>query len=100
MKSDNKRKKNIRKCGYVVDSEACIKFAQWTPGNSECFCQKHFRLCQQQINTRHPGDDRTAAHNDGCINQCLARRNEWGSTNRPCNHVPRIQLIQQDTTMV
>jgi hypothetical protein len=67
MKSDDKRKKNIRKCEYVVDGEACMKFAQWAPGNSESFCQKHFRLWQQQINTHYPGDDRTAAHNDGII---------------------------------
>ncbi len=43
-----------------------MKFAQWTPGNSEHFFQKHFQLWQQQINTRHPGDDRMVAHND-CI---------------------------------
>ncbi len=68
MASEDERKnKNIRKCGYVVDGEACKKFAQWTPGNSERYCQKHFRLWQQQINTRCPGDDRTRAHNDGII---------------------------------
>jgi hypothetical protein len=67
MKSDDKRKNNIQKCGYVVDGEACMKFVHWTPGNSESFCQKHFRLWQWQINTRHPGYDRTAAHNDGII---------------------------------
>ncbi len=38
MKSDDKKKKNIQKCGYVVDGGACMKFAQWTPGNRECFC--------------------------------------------------------------
>jgi hypothetical protein len=32
MASEDKRKiKNIRKCGYVVDGEACKNFAQWTP---------------------------------------------------------------------
>ncbi len=46
MKSDDKRKKNIQKCGYVVDGEACMKFVQWTPGNSERVCQKHFQLWQ------------------------------------------------------
>jgi hypothetical protein len=54
-------------CGYVVDSEACKKLAQWTPGNSERYCQKHFRLWQQHINKCHPGDDRTGAHNNGII---------------------------------
>jgi hypothetical protein len=68
MASEDKRKnKNIRKSGYVVDSEACKKNVQWTPGNSECYCQKYFRLWQQQINTRHLGDDRTGAHNNGII---------------------------------
>jgi hypothetical protein len=68
MASEDKRKnKNICKCGYVVDSEACKKIAQWTPGNSECYCQKHFQLWQQQIYTRRRGDDRTGAHNDGII---------------------------------
>jgi hypothetical protein len=67
MKSDDKRKKNIQKCGYVVDGEACMKFAQCTPGNSEHFCQKHFQLWQQQINTCHLGGDRTTAHNNGII---------------------------------
>jgi hypothetical protein len=68
MASEDKRKnKNIRKCGYVVDSMACKKIAQWTPGNSEHYCQKHFRLWQQQINTCRLGDDRTGAHNDGII---------------------------------
>ncbi len=50
MASKEKRKnKNICKCGYVVDSEACKKNAQGTPGNSECYCQKHFQLWQQLI---------------------------------------------------
>ncbi len=41
MASEDKRKnKNIHKCGYVVDGEACKKIAQWTPGNSERYCQK------------------------------------------------------------
>jgi hypothetical protein len=43
MASEDKRKsKNICKWGYVVDGEACKKFAQWTPGNSERYCQKQF----------------------------------------------------------
>ncbi len=42
MESDGKRKKNIWKCGYVVDSEACMKFVQWTPGNSEVFAKNIF----------------------------------------------------------
>jgi hypothetical protein len=43
MASENKRKnKNIHKCGYVADGEACKKIAQWTPGNSERYCQEHF----------------------------------------------------------
>jgi hypothetical protein len=43
MASEDKRKnKNIHKCGYVVGSEACKKIAQWTPGNIEHYCQKHF----------------------------------------------------------
>jgi hypothetical protein len=68
MASEDKRKnKNICKCRYVVDGEACKTFVQWTPGNSERYCQKHFRLWQQQINTRHLGDDRMGAHNDGII---------------------------------
>ncbi len=68
MASEDKRKnKNIHKCGYVVDSEACKKIAQWTPGNSERYCQKHVWLWQQQINTCRPGDDRTGAHNNGII---------------------------------
>jgi len=68
MASEDKRKnKNICKCGYVVDGEACKKNVQRTPGNSERYCQKHFRLWQQQINTHRPGDDRTGAHNDGII---------------------------------
>jgi hypothetical protein len=29
--------------------------------------KKHFQMWQQQINTRHPGDDRMAAHNNGII---------------------------------
>jgi hypothetical protein len=68
MASEDKRKnKNICKCGYVVDGEACKKFGQWTPGNSELYCQKHFQLWQQQINTCHPGDDRMGAHNNDII---------------------------------
>jgi hypothetical protein len=68
MASKDKRKnKNILKCRYVVDGEACKKFAQWIPGNSERYCQKHFQLWQQQVNTRHLGDDRTGAHNNGII---------------------------------
>jgi hypothetical protein len=39
---DKRENKNIHKCGYVVDVEACKTFAQWTPGNSEHYCQKHF----------------------------------------------------------
>jgi hypothetical protein len=43
MANEDKRKnKNICKFGYVFDDEACKKFAQWTPGNSEGNCQKHF----------------------------------------------------------
>jgi hypothetical protein len=34
--------------------------------NSEPYYQKHF-LWQQQIYTRHTGDDKTGAHNDGII---------------------------------
>jgi hypothetical protein len=68
MASEDERKnKSIRKCGYEVDGEACMKFAQRTPGNSERYCQKHFQLWQQEIYIPHPGDDRTGAHNDGII---------------------------------
>jgi hypothetical protein len=68
MASKDKRKnKNICKCGYVVNGEARKKKLQWTPGNSECYCQKHLQLWQQQINTCRPGDDRTRAHNNGII---------------------------------
>jgi hypothetical protein len=43
MASEDKRKNmNICKCRYVVDGEACKKIVQWTPGNSERYCQKHF----------------------------------------------------------
>jgi hypothetical protein len=41
-KEDKRKNKNIRKCGYVVDGEACKNLVQWTPGNSEPYCQKHF----------------------------------------------------------
>jgi hypothetical protein len=90
MKSDDKRKKNIQKCRYVVDGEACMKFAQWTPGNSERFCQEHFPLWQRQINTCHPGDDRTAAHNDGIIIDASTsiQQEEMNGNQRPRNHVP------------
>jgi hypothetical protein len=68
MTSEDKRtNKNIHKCGYVVDGEAFKKNVQLTPGTSERYCQKHFRLWQQQIDTRCPGDDRTGAHNNGII---------------------------------
>jgi hypothetical protein len=68
MASEDKRKNmNIRKCRYVVDGEVCKKIVQWIPGNSERYCQKHFQLWQQQINTCHSGDDRTGVHNDGII---------------------------------
>ncbi len=40
---------------------------QWTPGNSERYCQKHFQLWQQQINTCRSRDDRAGAHNNGII---------------------------------
>ncbi len=33
----------------------------------ERYCQKHFLLWQQQINSRCLGDDRTGAHNAGII---------------------------------
>ncbi len=42
MANEDKKNKNGCKCRYVVDGEACRKFAQWTPGNSERYCQKHF----------------------------------------------------------
>jgi hypothetical protein len=43
MASEDKRKNmNIRKFRYVVDGEACKKIVQWTPGNSERYCKKHF----------------------------------------------------------
>ena len=64
MASEDKRKnENICKWGYVVDGEACRKIAQLTPGNSEHYCQKQFRLRQQQIYSCSPGDDRMGAHN-------------------------------------
>ncbi len=87
---------------YVVDGEACEKFVQWTPGNSKHYCQKHFQLWQQQINTHHLGDDRTGVHNNGIIVNASTSiwQQEMNQINRLCNHVPRIQLIQAHTKMV
>ncbi len=85
MASEDKRKnKNICKCGYVVDGEACKKIVQWTPGNSERYCQKQFQLWQQQINTRQPGDDRMGAHNNGTIdNASTSIRQQEMNGNQP-----------------
>jgi hypothetical protein len=44
-----KERRKIRKCGYVVDGEACMKFAQWTPGNSEHFCQNIFNCGNDKL---------------------------------------------------
>jgi hypothetical protein len=81
---DKRKNENICKCCYVVDGEACKKNAQWTPGNSERYCQKHFRLWQQQINTCHPGDDIMGAHNNGIIiNASTSIRQEEMNGNQP-----------------
>ncbi len=86
MADEDKRKnKNICKCRYVVDGEACNKIVQWTPGNSERYCQKKNWLWQQQINTRHPGYDRTGAHNDGIIvDASTSIRQQEMNGNQPC----------------
>ncbi len=102
MEIDGKRKKNIWRCGYVVDVEACMKFVQWTPGNIERLFQKNIGLWQGQINTHHLWDDRLA-HTmmvSLSMHQPAFGKMKWMGINRLGNHVPRIQLIQQDTTMV
>ncbi len=50
-----------------ANDEACTKYAQWNPGNKGRYCQNHFWLWQQQINTHHPVDDRMVADNEGII---------------------------------
>jgi hypothetical protein len=91
MASEDKRKnKNICKCGCVVDSKACELFVQWTPGNSEHHCQKHFPLWQEQVNTRHQGiiEREHTSMVSLTMHQPAFGNKKLMVIKRSCNHVP------------